>query len=112
MLSASLIAIAICPQAAAKVHPKQLTQSQLRQFVHCFLRTEINTAQYGRNVRFRYRLAPPEYSEDGIIFAVIYRAGTLKQWLFVAFGPAQEMPGTLRRQLRALDQCSWQARSG
>jgi len=87
MLSAFLIAIAICPQADAKVQPRQLTQSQLRQFVHCFLHTEINRKQYGRNMRFRYLLAPSEFeSEDGIIFAVIYHAGTLKKGLFVAFG--------------------------
>jgi hypothetical protein len=67
VLSAFLIAIVLCPLAAAKVQPRQLTQSQLRQFVHCFLHTEINTKQYGRNMRFRYLLAPSEFeSENGI----------------------------------------------
>ena len=81
------MALALCPQSAAKAQPKQLTQSQLRQFAHCFLRAEINRKQYGRSLRFRYLLAPSEFdSQDGIIFAVIYQAGTLKKGMFVAFG--------------------------
>jgi hypothetical protein len=87
LLSALVIAVAICPQATANVQPRHLTQSQLRQFVHCFLRNESNRKKYGSELRFRYLVRPPEFeSEDGIIFAVVYRTGTLKKGLFVAFG--------------------------
>jgi hypothetical protein len=86
LLSTFLIAIAIGPQAAAKVQPKQLTQSQLRQFVHCLLRAEVITKKYGPNLRFRYMLLPPyNEAEEGVISAVLYRSRTLKMGMIIAF---------------------------
>jgi hypothetical protein len=87
VLSAFLIAVAICPQAAAKAQPKQFTQSQLRQFVHCLLHTKIISKRYGPNLHFRYMLLPPvDEGEEGGISAVFYRSGTLKKGMIVIFG--------------------------
>jgi hypothetical protein len=70
-LSALLIAILICPQAAANAQPKQFTRSQLRQFVHCLLRTKIISKKYGPNLHFRYMFLPPvDVGEEGGISAV------------------------------------------
>lgn len=87
VLSALLASLAICPQAAAKIQPKQLNQNQLQQFIHCLLRTEIIRKNYGPNLRFRYMVRPPRIeSEEGYISAVFYSSHTRKNGMIVSAG--------------------------
>lgn len=87
LLSALLIVSLVSPQSIAEVKSRQLTQSQLQQFVHCVVGTEYRKRQYGPHLRFQYMLLPPsDEAEEGQIVAVLYRSGTLKKGIIVIDG--------------------------
>src|SRR5216684_6249431 len=72
--------------ASARRDIRPLSSDEMRQFVRCMLKTEVDRKKYGPVARFRYRLSrTSDPDSDADISAIVYRTGSEKEGIFVVY---------------------------